>query len=142
MTKRRDTSHVRPRPPSYGRAIQPVKVAAPDRRRVRQRRGLDARRPRAPLAMRRLLVLGVVVLGAGASLVASGGVGPALASITGGLGSALNRLAATSVPTATELAATNAPRVEPPGPPHTHKQQVHPSASRPPEAPRDPPAHV
>jgi hypothetical protein len=142
MTKRRDTSHVRPRPPSNGRAIQPVKVAAPDRRRVRQHRGLDARRPRAPLALRTLLVLGVVVLGAAAYLVASGGIGPALASITGGFGSAINRLVASPVPTASDLVPTDAPRIEPPDQPYTNQQQIELSVSVPLESLGDPTAKV
>src|SRR6478752_7296668 len=111
MTNRRGSSHVRPRPPSSGRTAQPVKVAAPDRRRVRQHRGLDARRPRAPLATRTLLVLAVVMLGAAAFLIASGGIGPVLSTLASGFGSAFGRLVATPVPTATEFAPTNAPRI-------------------------------
>src|SRR5512143_837233 len=124
MTNRRGSSHVRPRPPSSGRTTQPVNVAAPDRRRVRQHRGMDARRPRAPLATRTLLVLSVVVLALAAFLTASGGVGPALSSLAAGFGSAFSRLVATPEPTSTQLPPTNAPRIEPPDQPYTNKTQI------------------
>jgi hypothetical protein len=141
MTSRRASSHVRPRPPSSGRAA-PVKVAAPDRHRVRQHRGLDARRPRAPLASRTVLVLAVVMLGAVAFLVASGGVGPALSSLAAGFGGAFNRLVATPVPTATELPPTNSPRVAAPEQPYTNQAQIELSVSVPVEALGDPTAKV
>src|SRR5258706_16127172 len=98
MSNRRDSKHVRPRPPSRGRAVYPVKAAAPDRRRVRQHRGMDARRPRAPLATRTLLVLSVAILGLAAFLTASGGIGPAFASIAGGFGTAPARPPAPPLP--------------------------------------------
>jgi hypothetical protein len=142
MTKRRDTSHVRPRPPSSGRAAQSVKVTAPDRRRVRQYRGLDARRPRAPLATRTLLVLSVVVLGAAAFLTASGGIGPALASLAGGFGSAFGRLTATPVPSATLLPPTDSPRIDAPDQPYTNTAQIELSVSVPVDALGDPTAKV
>jgi hypothetical protein len=124
MTNRRGSSHVRPRPPSSGRTPQPVKVAAPDRRRVRQHRGLDARRPRAPLATRTLLVLAVVILGAGAFLVASGGIGTALTSLANGFSTAFNRLVATPEPTTTQLPPTNAPRIAAPDQPYTNQVDI------------------
>src|SRR3990170_3691636 len=98
MTSRRGSSHVRPSPPSTGRTTQPVKVAAPDRRRVRQHRGLDARRQRAPLATRTLLALSVVILAGAAFMVASGGIGPGLAALGGGFTAAFDRLTATALP--------------------------------------------
>ena len=58
MTNRR-SSHVRRRPASTGRPLQPVKAKAPDRRRVRPHRGLAGRRRGAPLVLRTLLALGV-----------------------------------------------------------------------------------
>ena len=130
MTNRRG-SHIRPRPASSGRTPQPVKIAAPDRHRVRQHRGMDARRPRAPLATRTLLVLAVILLSVVAFLEASGGIGPALASIAGGFGSAFNRLTATPVPSATLLPPTNAPRIEPPDQPYTNQAQIELSVSVP-----------
>ena len=142
MTNRRGSSHVRPRPPSSGRSPQPVKVAAPDRRRVRQHRGLDARRPRAPLATRTLLVLAVVMLGAAAFLVASGGIGPMLSTLGSGFGSAFGRLVATPVPTTTELPPTNAPTIAAPDQPYTNQADIELSVSVPVEALGDPTAKV
>lgn len=142
MTNRRGSSHVRPRPPSSGRTVQPVKVAAPDRRRVRQHRGLDARRPRAPLATRTLLVLAVVLLGTAAFLVASGGIGPVLTSLANSFGGAFGRLVATPVPTSTELPPTNAPRIEPPDQPYTNQADIELSVSVPVEVLGDPTAKV
>jgi Glucodextranase, domain B len=117
-------------------------VAAPDRRRVRQHRGLDARRPRAPLATRTLLVLSVVILGATVFLVASGGIGPALSSLASGFGSAFGRLVATPVPTTTELPPTNAPIIVVPEQPYTNQAQIELSVSVPVEALGDPTAKV
>ena len=142
MSNRRSSSHVRPRAPSSGRTPQPVKVTAPDRRRVRQHRGLDARRPRAPLATRTLLVLVVVVLGAGALLVASGGIGTAMSSLAAGFGSAFDRLVATPVPTTTQLPPTNAPRIESPDQPYTNKAEIELSVSVPIEVVGDATARV
>ncbi|HEY4227831.1 MAG TPA: hypothetical protein VGM49_05795 [Candidatus Limnocylindrales bacterium] len=142
MTNRRGSSHVRPRPPSSGRTSQPVKVAAPDRRRVRQHRGLDARRRRAPLATRTLLVLSVVVLSAGAFLLTSGGIGPVLASLGSGFGGAFARLVATPVPTTTQLPLTNSPLIDAPEQPYTNQAQIDLSVSVPVEALGDPTAKV
>ena len=59
MSSRR-SKHVRPRPASSGRPqLQPIKAAAPDRRRVRQHPGLSARRRRTPLVLRTGLGLAV-----------------------------------------------------------------------------------
>lgn len=104
--------------------MQPVKVAAPDRRRVRQHRGLDARRRPAPLATRTLLALSVVALAAAAFLVASGGIGPILSSLGAGVGSAFGRLAATPMPSATELIPTDSPRITSPAQPYTNVATV------------------
>ncbi|HYK96067.1 MAG TPA: hypothetical protein VE011_09415 [Candidatus Dormibacteraeota bacterium] len=142
MTNRRGSSHVRPRPPSSGRTAQPVKVAAPDRRRVRQHKGLDARRPRAPLATRTLLVLAVVMLGAAAFLVASGGIGPALSTLGSGFGSAFARLVATPLPTTTQLPPTNSPTIESPNQPYTNQAHIELTVSVPVEALGDPTAKV
>ena len=121
---RRGTSHVRPRPPSTGRATPQVRVAAPDRRRVREHRGLDARRPRPPLVTRTLLVLAVVVLGAATFVVVSGGIGGILGTLASGFGSAFDRLVATPIPSATQLAPTDAPRIEAPNQPYTNQAQI------------------
>lgn len=142
MTSRRGSSHVRPRPPSSGRTSQPVKVAAPDRRRVRQHRGLKARRRRAPLAARTLLAVSVAVLAGGAFLAASGGIGPALTTLAAGFSSAFARLSATPVPSQTFLAPTNSPRIASPAQPYTSKSVVDLVISVPIEALADPTAKV
>ncbi len=124
MTSRRGSSHVRPRPPSSGRTGQPVKIAAPDRRRVRQHPGLKARRRRAPLATRTLLAVSVGLLAGGAFLAASGGIGPALTTLAAGFNSAFARLSATPLPSQTFLPPTNSPRIASPVQPYTNKTTV------------------
>jgi hypothetical protein len=104
--------------------VQPVKASAPDRRRVRQHRGLSDRRPRAPLAVRTSFVLGVALLAGGVLLVAGGGFGSVLSTLAGGFSSALNRLVATPVPTSTDLPPTDSPRIVPPEQPYTNKDTV------------------
>jgi hypothetical protein len=141
MTTRRGSSHVRPRPPSGGRT-QPVKVAAPDRRRVRQHRGLDARRKRAPLATRTLMAIGVAILAAVAFLAASGSIGPVLNTLGAGIGSALGRLTATPVPSATLLPPTNSPVITPPEQPFTNRDTIDLMVSVPAEVVGDPTAKV
>src|SRR6185503_1733427 len=124
MTSRRGTSHVRRRPPSSGRPVQPVKVAAPDRQRVRQHRGLDGRRKKAPLVTRTLLALTVLVIGGGAFLVAMGGIGPTLSALAAGFTGAFDRLVATPVPSQTDLPPTDSPRIEAPEQPFTNQATV------------------
>lgn len=118
MTTRRG-SHVRPRPQSSGR-LQPVKIAAPDRRRVRQHRGIDARRKRPPLATQAILAFSVVALAAVAFFVASGGIGPLLSALGSGFGTAFGHLTATHAPTATEFIPTDSPRIAAPAKPYTN----------------------
>lgn len=141
MTTRRGSSHVRPRPPSSGRT-QPVKVAAPDRKRVRAHRGIDARRKRPPLATRTLLVLGVVILAGAAFVAASGGVGPVLSSLGASIGSAFGRLTATPLPSATELIVTDSPRIASPAQPYTNVKTIDLSVTIPAEVVGDPTAKV
>lgn len=140
MTTRRG-SHVRPRPQSRGH-IQPVKVAAPDRRRVRQHRGLDARRKRPPLATQALLALSVVALAAAVFVAASGGIGPVLSTLGAGIGSALGRLTATHVPTSTLLIPTDSPSLASPAQPYTNVATVDLSVFVPTEVVGDPGAKV
>lgn len=136
-------SHVTRRPPSSGRPhVQPVKAAAPDRRRVRQHRGLDARRKRAPLVTRTLLALGVAVLAAGVFLVASGGIGPVLSTLAAGFSSALDRLTATPVPSQTFVPPTDSPRITSPEQPFTNQETVELEVSVPIEVLGDPTAKV
>jgi Glucodextranase, domain B len=124
MTSRRGTAHVRPRPPSSGRPRQPVKVKAPDRRRVRVHRGLEDRRPRAPLATRTLLALSVVLLAGAALLAAGGGIGPAVSALNAGFGQAIGRLTATPIPSTIDLPPTDAPRIATPEEPYTGQETV------------------
>jgi hypothetical protein len=143
MTSRRGASHVRPRPPSSGRPqVQPVRAAAPDRRRVRQHKGLAARRSRAPLVLRTLLALSIAVLAGGAFLAASGGIGPVLARLGGGFTSAFNRLTETPVPSQTDLPPTDSPRIAAPGQPYTNQAAIELRVSVPVEVLGDPTAKV
>jgi hypothetical protein len=123
MTSRR-ASHVRRRPASSGRPLLPVKAAAPDRRRVREHRGLSERRRGTPLVLRTLLALGVAILAGSVFLAASGGIGPTLAALAGGFSNALNKLVATPVPTSTDLPPTDSPRIAPPDQPYTNTATI------------------
>src|SRR5262245_52942521 len=115
MPSRRTSSHVRPRPPSRGRpTAQPVKVGAPDRRRVRQYQGMDARRPKAPLVSRTALRLSVAALAVVIFMFVSGAMGPILGSLSSAFGSAFGRLTATPVPSATAAPPADAPSIASP----------------------------
>src|SRR4051812_35602871 len=142
MTTRRGPSHVRPRPPSSGRPSPTVRVAAPDRRRVRQHRGLEARKRRAPLVTRMLMGLSVVALAGAAFLVASGGIGPAMTTLAAGFGSAFGHLTATPLPSETLLPPTNSPVIAQPDQPYTNHESVELSVSVPSEAVGDESAKV
>jgi len=142
MTSRRGASHVRPRPPSSGRPVQAVKVRAPDSRRIRQHRGLDARRPRAPLVTRTLLAISVVLLAGAAFVLASGGIGPILSSLGASFQSAVGRLTATPVPTDSTLPPTDSPRIASPKQPYTNEEMVNLAITVPGEAVGDPAARL
>jgi hypothetical protein len=142
MTSRRAASHVRPRPASSGRASGPAKTKAPDRHRVRQHRGLDARRRRAPLVSRTLLALSVAVLAGAAFLAASGGIGPILSTLVGGFGAAIDRLVATPIPTQIDLPPTDSPRIAGPEQPFTNTASIDLYVSVPTEVLDDPTAKV
>ncbi len=143
MPSRRAASHVRPRPPSSGRPrLQPVRAAAPDRHRVREHKGLEARRRRAPLVLRTALALAVTVLAAGAFLAASGGIGPVLSALAGGFGTAFGKLTATPVPLETLLPPTDSPRISVPEQPYTNSGTVDLTVSVPVAVLGDPTARV
>ena len=143
MSSRRAASHVRPRPPSSGRPrLQPVKAEAPDRRRVRQHKGLDARRKRAPLVLRTLLAVSVVVLAGGAFLAVSGGIGPVLSALGSGFNAAFGKLTATPVPAQTFVPPTDSPRITPPEQQYTNSDTVDLTVSVPVEVLGDPTARV
>ena len=143
MPSRRTSSHVRPRPPSRGRpTAQPVKVAAPDRRRVRQYQGMDARRPKAPLATRTVLGISMVALAAFVFVLASGGIGPVMRTLGDGLGAAFGRLTATPLPSATLAPPADAPSIAAPEQPYTNQPEVDLTVTVPQEAVGDPTAKV
>ena len=121
---------------------QAVKVAAPDRRRIRQYQGMDARRPKAPLATRTLLWLAMGGLAIAVFVFASGGVGPALSSIAGSFGVAFGRLTATPVPTATVAPPADAPSITAPEQPYTNQPDVNLTVTIPQAAVGDPSAKV
>jgi hypothetical protein len=142
MTARRGTSHVRPRPASSGRPTGSIKAKAPDRHRVRQHRGLDARRRRAPLVSRTLLALSVAVLAGAAFLAASGGIRPIVSTLAAGFVSAIDRLVATPMPTQTDLPPTDSPRIAAPEQPFTNRASIDLNVSVPVEVLGDPAAKV
>ena len=143
MPSRRGSSHVRPRAPSSGRPrTQPVRAKAPDRHRVREHKGLNARRRRAPLVTRTILALSVAFLAAAAFIVASGGIGPVLSTLAAGFGSAIGRLTATSSPSQTLLPPTDSPRIASPQQPYTNNDTVDLAVSVPVAVLRDPTAKV
>lgn len=117
-------SHVRPRPPSTGRPSKPVRTARPDTQRVRQHRGIDARRRRLPLPTRLLLALSVVALGGAVFLTATGGIGSIVATLGAGVSSALGKLVATAVPTESIVVATNSPIISQPASPYSKEAQI------------------
>ena len=143
MPSRRGSSHVRPRAPSSGRPrLQPVRAKAPDRHRVREHRGLDARRPKAPIVTRTLLALAVGVLAVGTFIVASGGIGPMLSALGAGFGSAVGHMTATPSPGQTLAPVTDSPRIASPPQPYTNVDTVDLTVTVPLEALGDPTAKV
>jgi hypothetical protein len=139
----RRSAHVRPRAASTGRPkLQPIKAAAPDRRRVRAQPGLSGRRSRPPLVLRTGLALTVVILAAVVFLVSSGGIGATLTALAGGFSNAFSRLVATPVPTATDLPLTDSPRIAAPEQPFTKEAAVSLDISVPVAALDDPTAKV
>jgi hypothetical protein len=143
MASRRGSSHVRPRAPSSGRPrTQPIKAKAPERYRVREHRGLDARRRRAPLVTRTVLALAVIALAAAAFVVAVGGIGPMLSTLRAGFGTAVGHLTATSSPDQTALPVTDSPRIAQPQQPYTNSDTVELTVTVPIEALGDPTAKV
>jgi hypothetical protein len=121
---------------------QPVKAAAPDRRRVRQYQGMDARRRKAPLATRTVLGLTMVAFAFAVFVLASGGLGPVLHSLATGFGSAFDRLTATPLPTATAVPTADAPSVAAPEQPYTNQPNVNLTVTVPEAALGDPNAKV
>jgi hypothetical protein len=117
-------SHVRPRPPSGGRAT-PVKVQrrapAPGRLAthgpVRRSRGI-------PLVGRVALGVGVVAVAALVLYVGAGGVGFVAGALGNTIGSFVRGVTATPVPSPTPSVVAEAPSIESPSEPYTNQQQV------------------
>jgi glucodextranase-like protein len=101
--------------------VRPVK---PDPYRVRQHRGIDARRRSLPLPTRLLLGLSVVALGGAVFLTASGGLGPLVSTLGAGFSSAFGRLITTPIPSASQIIATNSPIIDPPTSPYSRVASV------------------
>ena len=143
MASRRGSSHVRPRAPSSGRPrTQPVRAKAPERQRVREHRGLDGRRRRAPLVTRTVLALTVAGLAAIAFFVAVGGIGPVLSTLVAGFGTAAGHLTATPSPNQSLVPLTDSPRIAVPDQPYTNNDTVQLTITVPLEALSDPTAKV
>jgi hypothetical protein len=114
------SSHVRPRPPSTGRPSASVKSVRPKATRVRQHKGLDARRRRLPLPTRLLLGLSVAALGGAVFLTATGGIGTLVSTLGAGFSGAFSRLVATPVPSESIIVATGAPIISAPASAYTN----------------------
>lgn len=119
------SSHVRPRPPSTGRpAPQRVRVPAPDAYRLKQARGLDARRRGMPLPARLLLVVAIVALGGVVFTTASGGIGTLVGALSTSLSGFVDKITATPEPSASQLVIADAPVIASPTEPYTNKPSV------------------
>jgi hypothetical protein len=123
-TRRGRATHVRPRPPSSGRSPQSVRTAKPDAYRVRQHRGIDARRNRLPLATRVLLALSILTLGGAVYLTATGGIGPVVAALGASVSNAFSRLSATPLPSEPVIVATSSPIISQPASPYSRDKTV------------------
>jgi hypothetical protein len=123
-TRRSRAAHVRPRAPSSGRSAQPVRVQKPDSYRVRQHRGIEARRRALPLPTRLLLVLSVLALGGAVFLTASGGIGPVISTLGAGFSGAFGRITATPIPRASVIVATNSPIITAPASPYSRDKTI------------------
>jgi hypothetical protein len=96
----------------------------PETQRVRQHRGLDARRQRLPLPTRLLLALSVVALGGAVFLTATGGLGPIVSTLGTGISNALGKLTATALPSESIIVATNSPIIAAPESAYTNQAQI------------------
>ncbi len=123
-TRRGRAAHVRPRPPGGSRSLKLVRADKPDPYRVRQHRGIDARRNRLPLATRVLLALSIFSLAGAVYLTATGGIGPVISALGASLTGAFERLAATPVPSASVIVATNSPIISQPASPYSRVKTV------------------
>jgi hypothetical protein len=125
MTSRRGRiSHVRPRPPSSGRAPDTSRIKTPDPYRVRQYRGLDARRRATPAPARFSLAVAILALGVVAFVTASGNIGPLAAAFGTGFSGVVSILTASAAPQASEVVATTSPIIASPANEYTNQPTV------------------
>ena len=127
MPTRRDgrSSHVRPRPPSTGRPTpQRVRVPAPDAYRLRQPRGIGARRRGLPLPARVLLVVAVVALGGAVFVTATGGIGSLVQALGTSLSALVDDFTATPTPSSTPIVIADAPVIASPTEPYTNQPRA------------------
>jgi hypothetical protein len=101
-----------------------VRNVRPKATRVRQHRGLDARRRRLPLPTRLLLLLSVGALGGAVFLTATGGIGPLVSTLGAGFAGAFGRLIATAVPTEAIVVATGSPIISAPKNAYTNVEKI------------------
>jgi len=101
-----------------------VRTEKPDPHRVRQHRGIDARRQPLPLPTRLLLVLSVLALGGAVFLTASGGIGPVISALGASFTGAFDRLTATPLPSASIIVATRSPIISPSASPFSRDKRV------------------
>jgi Glucodextranase, domain B len=119
-------SQVRPRAPSTGHpAPARVRPVAPSPARLGRHRRIERRR-NLPLPVKAALVLAIVAMGAGILWVASGSVGPVVASAVRGFGGFLSSIGnAVSSPAPTDAPAiADAPTIVSPEEPYTNEDTV------------------
>ena len=109
---------------------------------MRQHQGIDARRPKAPLASRTVLRISVVALAVVIFVFVSGAMGPVLGSLANGFGVAFGKLTATPVPSATNLPPAGAPSIASPAQPYTNQAEIELTVTIPQEAVGDTSAKV
>jgi Glucodextranase, domain B len=124
--RRARPSHVRPRSPSTGRhASAPVRAVGPSPTRLARHRRIERRRD-LPVIARLGLVAAIVALSAGVLWVASGSVGPVVASAVSGIGNvveSITTIGGTPKPSEAPQIA-DAPTVIPPEDPYTNADSI------------------
>src|SRR5258707_754433 len=126
----------RPRPPSSGRPPDAGRIRTPDPYRVRQYRGLDARRKATPAPARFSLAVAILALAVVAFVAASGSVGPLAAAFGTGFSGVVNILTASSAPPATQVVPTTSPIIPSPAKSYTNQATTELKVTLPPRVPR------
>jgi Glucodextranase, domain B len=117
-------SQVRPRPPSTGRAAPPpARPRTPSPTRLTAHRRVE-RGPGIALPFRALLIVGVVALGLGVLMLATGGLGRVAASIGSSINGFVGTLTATPVPSKALDEAADSPVLTAPEEPYTRQASV------------------